>query len=143
MKTQLFALCCVALAFTGCTVPFRPPPELAHIELSVASSTQVRVDKLWFDRAPDRGLFLRGYVIRRPEADDTTTTHLDAVFFDASGREIGREVAQFTPAQLPEHRRMRGVGEFEIPLPTLPPATARIEVSAHETDAKKPFQSHP
>lgn len=136
MKKLLVLLCVLGL-LSGCVVPFRTPPDLAHIRLSAVSSTQVGVDKLWLQRADDGSLHLHGYVIRRIRAEDTTTTHLDVLILDASGREIAREKVAFTPAQLPVRQRMRGVGEFEVRINSIPASISQIEVRAHEVDPKQ------
>lgn len=141
MKTRLLIVC-VSLTLTGCVIPFRPPPEAVHIQLTRANNSQVVIDKMWFERSAAGGLRIRGYVVRRVSADDTSTTHLDAVFFDAEGKELARTTTAFAPAQLPQRHRLRGVGEFEIPLSLMPPGTVRIEIHAHE-EQNSNVRSHP
>jgi hypothetical protein len=60
------------------------------------------VEKIWLERK-DGELALRGYVLKRLAATDTTVTHLDVTLYDASGRVLRTSQESFTPKQL-SHR---------------------------------------
>ncbi len=118
-------------AFSGCVTPFRAPPNVAYIRLDLVDSPVVRVEKVWLER--ENGLLVvRGYVIKRLGATDTSQTHLDVTLFDAEGRVLRRTVAHFEPRQIPRRHRWISSASYNVPLDPLPAGTTHIEVRAHE-----------
>ncbi len=131
MKTNLWLIILAAAALAGCATPFRAPPDVAHIKLDRVDSPVVVVEKIWLERKSGP-LLLKGYVIKHLEATDTTHTHLDVTLFDAEGRVLRHTVEQFIPRQIERHLRRPSYASYSFALDPLPPATARIEVRAHE-----------
>lgn len=131
MKTNLWLIPLAAAALAGCATPFRAPTDVAHIKLERADSPVVVVEKIWLERKAGP-LVLKGYVIKRLEAEDTTQTHLDVTLYDATGAALRRTVEQFEPRQIPHHYRRPDYAVYSIPLDPLPSGTVRIEVRAHE-----------
>lgn len=125
------------LGLIGCVTPFRAPPDLAHINLERADSPVVMIEKVWLERKKGE-LFLTGSAIKRLGATDTTQTHLDVTFFDASGRVLRSFIEHFDPRQIPYGHRIHGHSQYRVALGPLPPATARIEVRAHEGGTASP-----
>jgi hypothetical protein len=132
--THLHALGFAVLAaflISGCTTPFRPPSDLAHVRLQGVDSPVVMVEKIWLERK-DGELALRGYVLKRLAATDTTVTHLDVTLYDASGRVLRTSQESFTPKQIVRRHRGPAYASYRIALDPLPTGVARIEVRAHE-----------
>lgn len=115
----------------GCATPFKAPPDLRHVRLQRVDSPVVRIDKIWLERK-DGPLALRGYVIRRLSALDTTDTHLDVTLYDASGRVLRTSQEGFTPRQIVRLHRLPAYASYRVVLDPLPPGVDRIEVRAHE-----------
>jgi hypothetical protein len=133
---HLFALGSAALAVllsSGCTTPFRPPADLAHVRLHGVDSPVVRIEKIWLERKNDQ-LAVRGYVIRRLEATDTTRTHLDVTLYDAGGRVLRTSRETFSPKQIVRRHRRPDYASYRVVLDPLPRGVARIEVRADETE---------
>jgi hypothetical protein len=84
MKTTLWLMILAAVALAGCATPFRAPPDVAHIKLERADSPVVVVEKIWLERKTGP-LVVKGYIVKRLEAEDTTQTHLDVTLYDAAG----------------------------------------------------------
>lgn len=131
MKPSLWLMILVTAALVGCATPFRAPPDVAHVELGRGDSPVVMVEKIWLERKSGP-LLLRGYVLKRLKATDTTQTHLDVTLFDSEGRVLRSTVEQFTPRQIPRRHRRPDYATYRVELDPLPPGTARIEVHAHE-----------
>lgn len=131
MKPSRSFLFVGAAILAGCATPFSAPPNAAHVQLIRESSPVVIVDKIWLERKKGP-LVLRGYVIKRLTAEDTTQTHLDITLFDSSGTVLRSSVEHFEPRQIPRRYRRPDYANYSIMLDPLPPATARIEVRAHE-----------
>lgn len=129
LRSLLLALTTTVL--TGCVTPFRAPPEVAHIKLDVADSPIVRVEKVWLERE-NGPLAVRGYVLKRLEANDTTRTHLDVTLYAVDGRVLRSTVEHFEPRQIPRRYRRPDSASYRVPLDPLPAGTVRIEVRAHE-----------
>lgn len=127
----LSLLAVVGLA--GCATPFRAPPDAAQIKLDRADSPAVRVEKIWLERKKGP-LVVKGYVVKRLEAKDTTQTHLDVTLYDAAGSVLRRTVEHFEPRQIPRRYRRPDYASYSVPLDPLPGGTVRIEVRAHEGD---------
>ena len=121
-----------ALLAPGCTTPFRPPPDLAQVRLQGVDSPVVLVEKIWLERK-DGQLALRGYVLKRLAATDTTGTHLDVTLYDAGGRVLRTSTESFTPRQIVRRHRRPDYATFNVVLDPLPPGVVRIEVRADET----------
>lgn len=130
MKTQCMLLS-VALALAGCATPFRAPPDVAHIKLERADSPVVVVEKIWLERKKGP-LVVKGYIIKRLEAEDTTQTHLDVTFYNAAGAVLRSTVEHFEPRQITRRYRRPDYASYSVPLDPLPSGTVRIEVRAHE-----------
>lgn len=131
MKTNLWLIILAAAALAGCATPFRSPPDVAQIELERADSPVVVVEKIWLERKQGP-LVVRGYVLKRLEATDTTQTHLDVTLFDANGRVLRTTVEHFEPRQIPRHHRRPDSASYSVVLDPLPTGVARINVTAHE-----------
>ena len=125
------------LGLVGCATPFRAPPDMAHIKLERVDSSVVMVEKIWLEREKGQ-LVVTGYVVKRLGVTDTTQTHLAVTLFDADGRVLRNSTERFEPSQIPSGRRMYGHARYRVVLDPLPPATARIEVRAHEVDPALP-----
>ena len=131
MKTNPWLVILASAALAGCATPFRAPPDVAHIKLERADSPVVVVEKIWLERKKGP-LVVKGYIVKRLEAEDTTQTHLDVTLFDSSGGVLRRTVEHFEPRQIPHRYRRPDYASYSIPLDPLPIDTARIEVRAHE-----------
>jgi hypothetical protein len=131
MKTLSWLLLLGVVGLTGCATPFRAPPDVAHIKLERGDSPVVIVGKIWLERK--RGsLVVKGYVLKRLEAKDTTRTHLDVTLYDAAGTVLRRSVEHFEPRQIPRRYRRPHYASYSVLLDPLPGGTVRIEVRAHE-----------
>lgn len=131
MKPKIGTLLVVALALAGCVTPFRAPPDVAQIKLTVASSPLVEVEKIWLERKQGP-LVVTGYVVKGLDTQDTTGTHLDVTLFNASGQVLRSTVEYFEPRQIPRRHRRPDYGTYRVALDPLPSGTTRIEVRAHE-----------
>lgn len=123
----------------GCATPFRPPPDVAHLRLDRVDSPVVRVEKVWLERK-NGPLVVKGFVLKRLDATDTTQTHLDVTLFDADGHVLRSTVEYFEPRQIPRRYRRPDDAPYRVVLDPLPVGTTRIEVRAHEGphDASSP-----
>lgn len=119
------------LFLAGCATPFRAPPDVAHIKLERIDSPMVIVEKIWLERK-NGPLIVKGYVLKRLSADDTTKTHLDVTLYDQTGQVLRSTLEHFEPRQIRRQWRRPGFGSYRVVLDPLPAGTARIEVSAHE-----------
>lgn len=135
MKTTAIIVGVVTLLLAGCATPFRAPADVAHIVLERGDSPVVRVEKIWLERKKGP-LVVKGYVIKRLEATDTTQTHLDVTLYSASGQVLRKSVEQFEPRQIPRRYRRPDFGSYAVPLDPLPAGTVRIEIRAHEGSHK-------
>jgi len=133
MKTLPWLSLLAVVSLTGCATPFRAPPDAAHIKLDRADSPLVRVEKIWLERKKGP-LVVKGYVVKRLEAEDTTRTHLDVTLYDSAGAVLRRTVEHFEPRQIPRRYRRPDYASYSVPLDPLPGGTVRIEVRAHEGD---------
>lgn len=127
-------IACLSLALlflAGCATPFRAPPDVAHIKLERVDSAVVIVEKIWLERK-DGPLVVKGYVLKRLSADDTTKTHLDVTLYDQTGRVLRSTLEYFEPRQMRRQWRWPGLGTYRVVLDPLPAGTDRIEVRAHE-----------
>lgn len=131
MKTRYCHLVLVVVGLAGCATPFRAPSDVAHIKLERADSPVVVVEKIWLERKKGP-LVVKGYIVKRLEAKDTSQTHLDVTLFDSSGGVLRRRVEHFEPRQIPHRHRRPDYASYSITLDPLPSDTARIEVRAHE-----------
>lgn len=131
MKTNLWLIVLASAALVGCATPFRAPPDITHIKLEGADSPVVVVGKIWLERKGGP-LVLKGYVLKRLEAEDTTRTHLDVTLYDAAGVVLRSTVEHFEPRQIPRRHRQPDYASYSVPLDPLPSGTARIEVRAHD-----------
>lgn len=131
MKAIFSFVVLLAVSLAGCMTPSRSPREVAHIVLETEDSPVVRLTKLWLERKTE-ALLLSGYVVKRPEATDTTQTHLDVTLFGADGRVLRHSIERFEPRQIPRRPRMPDSVTFHVMIEPLPPGTARIKVGAHE-----------
>jgi hypothetical protein len=125
------------ICLAGCTsVP--PPPEAARVVLVGRSSNSVAValPKLILYKGQ---LTLDGYVTRQLGAFSTGRSHLDIVFFDATGHELRTDPVNFWPRDLAglSSRFGRPRGRYRLTISDLPPAVVKIEVRAHD----QPHQS--
>lgn len=130
----------LVISVSGCATPFRAPSDVAHIKLERRDSPVVLVEKIWLERKKGT-LVVKGYVLGRLGAADTTQTHLDVTLYDESNRVLRSTVERFDPRQIPgvssypqiPGRRHRiAYACYKVTLDPLPSGTARIEVSAHE-----------
>lgn len=126
-----FHLLFVPLILAGCATPFRAPPDVAQVKLERVDSPVVIVEKIWLERKSGP-LTLKGYVLMRLRADDTTQTHLDVTLYDGAGRVLRTSVERFTPQRIVRRFRQPPYASYSVNLDALPPGTARIEVCAHE-----------
>ncbi len=131
MKTLPLLLLFGVVGLAGCATPFRAPPDVAHVKLERADSPVIVVEKIWLERKTGP-LVLKGYVVRRLEAEDTSATHLDVTLYDASGAVLRTSVEHFEPRQIPRRYRRPNDASYNVPLDPLPSGTVRIEVRAHE-----------
>jgi hypothetical protein len=137
VKTLRLILIASSIGLAGCTsVP--PPPEAARVALVGQSSNSVAIalPKLTLYKGQ---LTLEGYVTRQFGAFSTARSHLDVVFFDATGQELRTETTNFWPSSLAgsSSRFGRPRGRYRLPISDLPSTVVRIEVRAHD----KPHQS--
>ena len=58
------------------------------------------VEKIWVERRKDT-LVVKGYVLARLTATDTTQTHLDVTFYDESNRLLRTTLEHFAPRRIP------------------------------------------
>lgn len=133
MKTLRLSLLSLGLALlSGCATPFRAPSDVAHLKLARVDSASVLIDKIWLER--DAGaLVVRGYVHRKLDAATTTGTHLDVTLRDNAGRILRRQIAGFTPGEVPPSHRPPAAAGYRVPLDPLPPDAAHLEVRAHDS----------
>ena len=131
MKTNLWLVILAAAALAGCATPFRAPPDVAHIKLDRADTPVVVVEKIWLERK-NGPLVVKGFSVKRLEAEDTTHTHLDLTLYDATGAVLRSSVEHFEPHQIPRRTRLPNYASYSVPLDPLPKGTVRIEVRAHE-----------
>lgn len=129
-------IACLSLSFAllllaGCATPFRAPPDVRDIKLERVGSPVVEVEKIWMERKAGP-LVLKGYVLKRLAAEDTTQTHLDVTLYDLAGRMLRSTVEHFEPRQIRRQWGRPGFGTYQVTLDPLPAGTARIEVRAHE-----------
>ncbi len=132
MKPVLCCLGLVVAGLAGCVTPFRAPADSAHIALERGDSPVVRVEKIWLERKDDGPLVVRGYVVKRLDADDTTQTHLDVTLYARNGNVLRASVEHFEQRQIPRRHRMPDSAGYRVVLDPLPAGTARIAVRAHE-----------
>ncbi len=136
MKHRLFltAALVTTLGLVGCATPFRAPPDVAQIKLERVDSSRVVVTKIWLER--DAGvLVVKGYIVKRLDADDTTQTYLEVTLYDSAGAVLRRTLEHFEPRQLVRRHKRPGIGTYRVPLDPLPVGTASIEVRAHEAES--------
>jgi hypothetical protein len=119
------------LLLAGCATPFRAPPDVRDIKLERVGSPVVEVEKIWLERKAGP-LTLKGYVLKRLSAEDTTQTHLDVILYDETGRVLRSTVEYFEPRQIIRRYRQMAFATYRVILDPLPPGTARILVRAHE-----------
>ncbi len=131
MKTSFCLPVLVAVGLAGCATPFRAPSDVAHIKLERTDSPVVTVEKIWLERKKGP-LVVKGYVVKRPETEDTTGTHLDVTLYDAAGAVLRSTVEHFEPRQIPRRHRRPDYASYSVQLDPLPAGTVRIKVSAHE-----------
>ncbi len=131
MKPNLWLILLASAALAGCATPFRAPPDVAHIKLERADSPVVVVEKIWLERKKGP-LVVKGYVVKRLEAEDTTQTHLDVTLYNAAGAVLRSSVEHFEPRQIPRRYRRPDDASYSVQLDPLPSETVRIEVRAHE-----------
>lgn len=132
MKTTTALLFASVAILTGCATPFRAPSDVAHIQLTrTDASTTVYVEKIWLERKKGP-LVVKGYVVKRLSASDTTGSHLDVTLFDDAGTVLRSTVEHFEPRQIPRFYRRPDYASYSVTLDPLPANTARIDVRAHE-----------
>lgn len=131
MKTLPWFLLLGVAGLSGCATPFRAPPDVAHIKLERADSPVVVVEKIWLERKKGP-LVVKGYIVKRLEAEDTTQTHLDVTLYDAAGAVLRSTVEHFEPRQITRRYRRPDYASYSVPLDPLPSGTVRVEVRAHE-----------
>ncbi len=131
MKPNLWLILLASAALAGCATPFRAPPDVAHIKLERVDSPVVMVEKIWLERK-NGPLVIKGYIVKRLDAEDTTQTHLDVTLYDATGAVLRSTVEHFEPRQIPRRYRRPDYASYSVPLDPLPSGTVRIEVRAHE-----------
>jgi hypothetical protein len=129
--TSLLLLGLTGALLTGCATPFRAPPDVAHIKLERVDSSVVIVEKIWLERK-NGPLVVKGFVLKRLDADDTTQTHLDVTLFDGVGQVLRSTVELFEPRQITRRFRRHSDAAYRAVLDPLPANTTRIEVRAHE-----------
>jgi len=125
----LAALAVIGLA--SCATPFRAPPDVAHIRLDRVDSPVVIVEKIWLERKKGP-LVVKGFVLKRLEAEDTAQTHLDVTLYNGAGKVLRSTVEHFEPRQIPRRYRRPDDASYSVTLDPMPPGTDRIEVRAHE-----------
>jgi len=131
MKTNLWLVILATAVLAGCATPFRAPSDVAHIKLERADSPVVVVEKIWLERKKGP-LVVRGYVVKRLEAEDTTQTHLDVTLYDVTGAVLRSTVEQFEPRQIPRRYRRPDYASYYVTLDPFPSGTVRVEVCAQE-----------
>jgi hypothetical protein len=131
VKTVTVFLFAGVAVLTGCATPFRAPPDVAQIKLHRESSPTVLVEKIWLERESGP-LMVKGEVVKRLNAKDTTNTHLDVTLFDGAGAVLRSTVEHFEPRKLEKRWRRPGYGAYDVKLDPLPANTASIEVRAHD-----------
>ena len=117
----------------GCaSVPL--PPEAAAVTLVPVPSKSVAVYQPKFIVVEGR-LNLDGYVYRQFNAETTARSHIEIVFFDVTGRELHREMTDFSPRDLRHGgHRMQPSGHYSVPISVMPLGTVKIQVSAHDRE---------
>lgn len=134
MKTsmnRILLAACAIVCLAGCASPFKAPPDVAHIKLERVDSPVVMVEKIWLERKKGP-LVVKGYIVKRLEAEDTTQTHLDVTLYDSAGAVLRSSVEHFEPRQIPRSYRRPDYASYSVSLDPLPSGTVRIEVRAHE-----------
>lgn len=131
MKTLACLIGLAAAGLAGCATPFGVLPDVAHITLERGDSPVVRVTSIWLERKSGP-LAIDGYVLRRPNATDTTQTHLDLTLYDETGQVLRSAVEHFRPQRIPRRFRRPDYAFYRVVLDPLPPGTTRILVQAHE-----------
>ncbi|MBL9219393.1 MAG: hypothetical protein JNG82_12945 [Opitutaceae bacterium] len=131
MKALACFIAIIAAGLAGCVTPFGVPPDVAHVKLEMGDSPVVRVTRIWLERRSGP-LAVNGYVLRRPNATDTTQTHLDVTLYDETGQVLRSTVEHFAPRQIPRRYRRPDAAFYRVVLDPLPAGTTRILVQAHE-----------
>ncbi len=131
MKSLPLILGAAGILLAGCATPFRAPPDVAHIQLARVHSPVVEVEKIWLERKSGP-LVVKGYVIKKLKAEDTTQTHLDVTLYGAAGEVLRTTVEHFEPRQILPRYRRHSDALYRVALDPLPAGTVRIEVRAHE-----------
>ncbi len=80
----------------------------------------------------DGELKLEAYALRQSKAETTSDTHIDIVYLDVSGRQLGQEQTNFSPRNLPPMHRLPKPHAYFLTSIKIPADTAVIEVRAHE-----------
>ncbi len=119
------------LALAGCATPYRPPADVAHLELRHTDSPSVHVEKLWLDRQ-DGALALHGFVVGLRAAPVAQAAHLDVRIFDAAGTLLREALVPVAPEPAPADPRLHRDTRYRVGLDPLPVGAARIEVRAHD-----------
>jgi hypothetical protein len=127
----VMTLAVFSLLLAGCATPFRAPADVSPITLERGNSPVVIVEKIWLERKSGP-LMLKGFVLKRLTAEDTTQTHPDVTFYDQTGRVLHSAVTQFEPQQIMRNPRGLSQGSYALLLDPLPPGTTHIKVPAHE-----------
>jgi len=121
----------VLVGLLGCATPFRAPSDVAQLKLDRVDSPVVIVEKIWLERR-NGPLVVKGLVLKRSEATDTTQTHLDVILFNEAGQVLRSSVEHFEPRQIIPQWKRPAEASYRAVLDPLPPDAARIEVRAHE-----------
>jgi hypothetical protein len=119
------------LMLAGCLTPFRAPAGAPPLALTAVDSPVVHVEKAWLAQG-ERGLIVRGYVLRHPGATPTDRTHLHATLQDDAGNRLRDIVGFFTPRSIPASSRQPGAASYEIALAPVPTGATRLVIRAHE-----------
>lgn len=128
MKSVLFLS---VLMLAGCATPFRPPADVAHLQLTSIDSPTTDIDRIWLERR-DGQLVVRGYAHRRLGAAAATDSHIDVTWRDAAGRTLRHITAAFATPSARVPGRPAAPASYRVPLDPLPPGTKQIEVRAHD-----------
>ena len=107
------------------------PPVAMGVTLVPVSSASVEIHRPRF-RMKDGVLHLEAYALRQYEAETTANTHVDLVYIDTAGRELGSEIVYFNPRSIPKFMRMPHPHAYLLVRVQPPIGTRAVEVRAHD-----------
>ncbi|ACB76251.1 hypothetical protein [Opitutus terrae] len=119
------------LLLGGCATAVRPPPEVAHIQLTKEASPRLDVHTIQLGR-DERGVYVAGSVHRRWGTDIADAVHLDVTVYGRDGAVLGSESARFETVPVRRGHAAVGVSQYRVYVSVDPQEIRRIDVRADE-----------